>query len=218
MKDKLQNLYDIFKFSPHGRWIVDFGDYLTLTKVISDNNIKNVLELGTGIGASTAVMALAGANVTTVEQYDKCVTIAKELIPKDLQERIKFYREDLEVFQPIPFQYFQRFKKLPVGDYDLIVIDGSGPFVDANGFLVDMPGGDFIELIGSTKKGTLFYIDGRKQMVKLMFRFFSKYFDVLENTQNVTLLRRTDYVGKHEDGAIGISDVLHSSFKEQGYL
>ena len=218
MTDQLQKLYLIFKNSPHGKWIVGFDDYLTLTKLISDHAIKNVLELGTGIGASTAVMALAGAKVTTVEQFEKFVTIAKMLIPKDLQAKIEFYSEDVEVISSIPYQCLERFKKLPKGDWDLLVVDGPGPFEDKNGFLVDLPGGDFVDLLGCTKKGTLFYIDGRKQMVKLIHRFFSKYFDVLENTQNVTLLRRTDYKSNYEDGAIGISDRYHSAYKEQNYL
>ena len=221
MNSELKELYDIFQRSPHGRWIVDFGDYEKLHDLIQSRKPKQILEIGTGIGAATALLAkYSDAQIDTVEQFEKCITIAKDLIPLELQSRINFYQSPCEVFQMegIPFVFLQRHLTLPVGDYDLVVIDGPGPYKDETGYLVDLPGGDFISFIYTTKPGTIFYVDGRKAMVSLMDRFFSRYLALVDNQAKHALFMRTSAEVPEDRDKLELIDKREDWLRKRGYF
>lgn len=68
-----------------------------LTQYIKENNIKNILEIGSAIGYSAIKMALVSDDikVTTIERDEDRYNIAKENIQKfNLQDRIKIILED----------------------------------------------------------------------------------------------------------------------------
>ena len=86
-----------------------------LTKYIKDNNIKNILEVGSAIGYSSIKMALVDSNIkiTTLERDKKMYDIACENIEKfNLDNQIHIINEDaLDV---------------ELNDiYDLIFLDGA---------------------------------------------------------------------------------------------
>ncbi len=199
--DELRKLYSVFRNSPHGTWICGFDDYQKLHQLLAELKPGRILELGTGIGAMTAIMAAAApeARVDTVEQFEKCIRIAKQLVPAQLQERITFHYAVPGVFrvEAIKHQTFQRYEKLPEGDFDLVVIDGPGPYLDGDEYLIDFPGGDFMQAIRQTKPGAHFYIDGRKHMAGLMMRFFSRYLEVVSDNAKSTVLRRINHPGQY---------------------
>ena len=82
---------------------------------IKENNIKNILEIGTAIGYSAIKMALVDDNIkiTTIERDEERYNIAKENIQKfNLQDRIKVIKNDA-------------IEAKVDGQYDLIFIDAS---------------------------------------------------------------------------------------------
>lgn len=220
---EIKKLYSIFQESKHGEWMVDFGDYEKLSEFIITHSIKNVLELGGGVGASTAIIAESvgeDGHVDSVEVYAKCIRIAIRLIPKYLQDRITFIEEGVSVSKipGILDSSFLAYNNLPKGQYDMVVIDGPGPMYLNDGsteYLFKLPGGDFFNLISRTAPGTFFYIDGRKEMASIMLRFFSKYFKIVEATKEYTILMRTAEV---ENNEIQMVDVLFADLHRRGYF
>ena len=223
---ELKKLYSIFQESKHGEWIVDFGDYETLGTYIRANKNKRVLELGGGVGCLTALISNsmeADGHVHSVEAFPKCTALAKRLIPEELQHKITFHTQPVAVcsIRGIHDRNFLTYKELPEDDYDLVVIDGPGPAYmqqgedKAVGYLFDLPGGDFFHLIDKTKEGTVFYIDGRREMVRVMLRFFSSYFKVIQSTDGVTILMR---IGEPKDGMIEMRDTLFDDLASRGYF
>ena len=93
-KPKLKDIYNIFASHPEGQWIMEATNAQILYRFVKENKIKKVLDLGTGIGASAAVIALAlkdkgetDFKIDSVEQTKKCVDIAEKLIPEDLKKQ-----------------------------------------------------------------------------------------------------------------------------------
>ena len=85
----LKTLYSQFSAHPEGMWIMQPYNAEQLYKFIMEHDVKKVLDLGTGIGLSAATMALAfqakkveDYQIDTIEQFEKCIRIAKEIIPK----------------------------------------------------------------------------------------------------------------------------------------
>ena len=86
-----------------------------LCNYIKENNIKNILEIGTAIGYSAIKMALTNESikVTTIEKDEERYNLALENINKfNLQERIKVIFGDALLTNI-------------TGSYDLIFIDAS---------------------------------------------------------------------------------------------
>ncbi|MCH7535826.1 MAG: hypothetical protein IH948_08820, partial [Bacteroidetes bacterium] len=81
-----------FHNTSHSAWIIKVGNAVKLFKKIQELNPKHILELGTGIGCSTSIMASAcpEASIYTVESNQKCLDVAKKMIPITFQERIYF--------------------------------------------------------------------------------------------------------------------------------
>lgn len=195
---ELAELYKIFQKSPEGRWILGQKEILRLFKLIKQCRPKNMLELGLGIGASAAAMALASdgdSKVTSMEQYEKCVRIAQELIPQNLQKKIKMVYSPIYAFKNdavSPYLYFSGYQNLPVSDgpFDFVLVDGPGAW-EEGGKLVKLPNGDLINLLPHLTPGCKILIDGRKSAVEIYQRFLSKYLNTIEETKNYTILERT---------------------------
>jgi len=197
----IDNLGLLFQSSEHGQWIMKAGNIVKLHEKLKEFNPKHILELGTGIGCSTAVLAFScpEASIYTVEQKQKCIDIAKKLIPKGLQERIYFRKADpqaVTVPHVNPFITWSMFNDFDWHDYDFILVDGSGPFkarVDGRwDTLADLPNGDVINLLPKMAEGTIVYVDGRKPTTRLYNRHLGNYLELLEEDVTYTIYRRTD--------------------------
>ena len=71
-------------------WIISLDDCVKLDKIIKKYKIKNILELGTGIGSSTLSMAYSlppDGHIDTVEQFEKCIERAKQIIPPEYKKK-----------------------------------------------------------------------------------------------------------------------------------
>lgn len=188
----IKEIRDLFRKTGEAKWAMGFDDCINLSRIIKENKTERVLELGGGIGVSTACIAYSlpeNGHVDTLEQFEKCINIAKRVIPETLKKKITFHYTESVVFEPFKYIHLQKYRFIPEDDWDLVVIDGPAPYLEGD-YIVALHGGDFVELIKKTKPGTLFFIDGRKTMVKLINRFCSKYLEVLESKGH-TLLRRT---------------------------
>ena len=196
-----------YKNSPEGRWITKINSVVKLYKFLKRVQPKHILELGTGIGCSTEIMAFTcpNASIYTVEQNPKCIKIAKKLIPERFQERIYFKESQVAVLKPIyevnPFMYWAGYHtSYDWRNYDFIYVDGPGPFVakrvkqETKEFweaLVDLPGGDIILLLHKMKEGTLIYVESRQLMVHYYERYLKHYLETVEAKREYTVFRRT---------------------------
>lgn len=133
----LKSIYNLYAQHPEGSWVTHPENARELHRFVKEHDVKNILELGTGIGLSTAVMAYAlhekgeGGMIHTVEQTEKCYKLAQELLPEELKPYVTFHKSDVKIWQTdyIPYQYFSIFETLPDVDFDFVLVDGSGPFV-----------------------------------------------------------------------------------------
>jgi|SRR3990167_348776 len=132
----LKNLYQLFLSHPENAYLMKYHNVLLLYKFIRNHPIKRVLDLGTGLGLSAAVCALAfkdkgeaDYHIDSVEQFDKCIKLANELIPQELKEHITIHKSEVKVWQhpKIPYQFFSNYAALPEQPkegWDLIIQDG----------------------------------------------------------------------------------------------
>jgi len=182
----LQALYEFFAQHPEGRWIITPQNARYLYHYVKEHPVKRILDLGTGIGAAAAIMALALQNkgetdyeIHTVEQFEKCYKLAQKLIPEELKEHISFHLAKPMIWQTdlIPYQYFSRFEQLPERNWDLILIDGPGPFMEEKHYL-ELPNGDIMKMLleGKLKQGQLIAWDKRIIAIKTLERYFSDNF------------------------------------------
>ncbi len=139
----LKVLYQLFANHPEGAWIMRPDNAQKLYEFIKESKIEKVLSLGTGIGLSDAVISLAWkdkgvkGHIDSIEQYDKCIKIAQELIPAELKDCIQIHKSEPEVWSTpeMPYQFFSVYKTLPEppeGGWELIVNDGPSPFLINN--------------------------------------------------------------------------------------
>lgn len=201
----LKSLYNSFKENREGSWIMDFKNCVALYKFIQEHDIKRVLDLGTGIGASAAFCALAlnekGVDYTidSVEQFDKCVDLAKKFIPEELKKNLTIHKANAVVWTMpyAPTVNFSTYETLPEGDYDLIINDGPSFWRDGN-YLVDLPNGTITKMLleGKIKPNTFVVWDGRISMLQLLERYFSSNFEIYRaarpNQDDMNILRRLD--------------------------
>src|SRR3990167_7340608 len=99
----LKNLYTLFAKHNESKWIMQPYNAQLLYQFVKEHSIKNVLDLGCGIGCSASVIALAlkdkgeGGHIDSVEQFDKCIKIANELIPQELKEYITIHKSEVKI-------------------------------------------------------------------------------------------------------------------------
>jgi|SRR3989344_412139 len=209
-------LYDSFRKIRGGKWVIGYDDWKRLERIVTQYRPKHILDLGTGIGGSVTCItkvARGGAIIHTVEQSEKCIRIAKELIPKEFQNQITFHHSDIEIieFSKIPFRHFIQYKNLPRGDWDLIVIDG--PWLKfENEKLIDLPASDILSLFSELKTGCLIYLDNRRELRVLMERHFYSYLDMLEKDDRFIFWKRNSKPFSDLD------DALFEKIKAYGYF
>src|SRR3990167_9445716 len=199
----LDNLGLLFQSSEHGNWMMKAGQIVRLSETVKKYNPKHILELGTGIGCSTAVLAFSSeASIYTVEQNQKCIDIAKKLIPQTLQERISFRKADpqaVTVPHVNPFITWSMFNDFDWHGYDFILVDAPSPWItklNINGkyweTMADLPNGDVINLLPKMSPGTIVYVDGRKPTTRLFTRHLGNYLEKIEEDTHYAIYKRTD--------------------------
>lgn len=194
----LHALYDTFEISPEGSRIIEWRDAQKLSQLIRKYRPKHALEFGTGIGTASAVIAdalPADGTLTTIEQTEKYIRIARALMPQELQKKITMVFSEPRAFAiPTlsPYLYFSGYKTIPIerGPFDFVFVDGPDPWYE-NGKLVALPNGDLITLIPHLAHGCIVYIDGRKTAVEMYRRFCVDYFSLISETKWYTVLKRT---------------------------
>jgi hypothetical protein len=140
------------------------------------------------------------ARIYTVEQNQKCIDIAKKLIPATLQERIYFRKADpviVTVPQVNPLVHFSMFNDFDWHNYDFIFVDGPSPVktkVNVGGkyweTLADLPNGDIINLLPKMAEGTIIYVDGRKHSTQLYNRHLGAYLERIEGDKTYEIYKR----------------------------
>lgn len=223
MDIKLPALYRFFVNHPEGAWVMRPDNVQALYQFVKQNPIKRVLDLGTGIGCSTAIIALALENkgekdyvIDSYEQTDKCIALAKKLIPQELQKNINFIKADVKVWknEAMPYQYFSVFNPTPTGEYDFILNDGPAPFMEGDKF-VDLPNGTIIQMLinGQLKPGTQIAWDGRVSALKLVERYYGGNFYLVKpsNQNEFNVIER-------KDNEATFADDLELMMKETTYF
>ena len=195
------------------------------------------MELGTGIGCSTEIMAFTcpNASIYTVEQNEKCIELAKQLISEKSKERIYFKYSIAGVMYPCfevnPFINFLAYSTpYDWRNYDFILIDGPGPLMAKRKdnktnkiwkCLAELPGGDLIFLLSKMQEGTMVYIDKRQVMVNLYRRHLSAYLDLVEKNKDeiiYTLFRRNDKQLNDDLSNFENSDLAYRELRFGGYF
>lgn len=204
MTPSLINLYKRFASSPQGRWIMVWNNVQKLYQFCKDNDIKRVLDLGTGIGSSASIVALAlqekgvDYHIDSIEQSEKCIKLASDLIPAELKEHITIHKTNAIFWDTpvIPYQHFGIYDELPDEYYDLIIHDGPSPIL-VDGRYVDIPNGTIIKLLldDKIKAGTFIAWDGRITALQALERYFSDNFFLAKPAvrgNNLNILQRKD--------------------------
>lgn len=198
-------LYNLFKSHPEGSWIMESPNAIALYKFCKEHDITRVLDLGTGIGASAAFIALAlnekgvDYRIDSLEQFDKCVDLAKKLIPEELQKNLTIHKSNAIVwYDPkTPTVPYSVFETIPDGDYDLIINDGPS-FWSSNDYLVDLPNGTVTKMMleGKIKPNTFIVWDGRISMLSTLEKYYSDNFELYrparQNQDDMNILRVLD--------------------------
>lgn len=211
----IENLWTNFANTEQGSWIMKIQEVIRLHEKIKTFSPKQILELGTGIGCSTAIMAFTcpDARIYTVEQNQKCIDIAKKLIPATLQERIYFRQANVQIVtvpQVNPFIHWSMYNDFDWIDYDFILVDGPGPLLTKVKLgdkywetLAELPNGDLINILPRLKPGAIVYVDRRKMATILYNRHLCTFYDndkevwegyleKLEDEPRFAIYRRTD--------------------------
>lgn len=222
----LENLWLRFSTHPKGSWIMKIEMVTKLVELIEKYKPVQILELGTGIGTATACIAsiLDNARITTVEQDIKVMETAKELIPHDFKNKITFEHRPATVMKPIndidPFRFWSVFIELPWAKWDLIIIDGPGPFM-LKDTLVDLPNGDIIWMLPKIAPGTKILIQGRREARNLYKRYLAWYLDVVEEdgyVDDYCLFERTNLSLNDDLSDFRNSDMIRGKLMESRYF
>lgn len=219
----LRVLYNYYAKHPESKWIMQSDNVPQLYSFIKKNNFKKILDLGTGIGCTTAIIALSleekgvkDYEIHTVEQYDKCRKIAEEIMPKVLKKNVIFHTSDIVVWntENIPYHNFLTYKELPEGDFDLILVDGPGDFIE-NEKCINLLSGDIlkIHIEDKIKPGTTIAWDGRIQSIQTVEAFYSDNFYLIPTSFNGHF-----NVIERKEGAVCFRDSRYEGMKKMGYF
>lgn len=219
----IKKLWQIFAGHPEGKWVVSLNDAFNLARFVIESAPKRILDLGTGIGLSSAVLKKTApeAEVVTIEQFPKCIQIARDLMQSSGINGVDFRHSNIEKFEVpgISNHTLIGYKELPEGKWDMVVIDGPGPEKLPDGTIFDsatMACGDIFRLVGSINPGGLVYVDGRDVTVHLIRRFLGKYFrpSFGGGASGFTVFERTEQVYDPS----GVEDGLLEGLKIDKYL
>lgn len=230
----IETIWLKYKDSPEGAWVPGIGRVIKLYEKVKELQPKHILELGTGIGCTSEVMAFACPNTSiyTVEQNQKCIDIAKTLIPDSLKERIYFKFSEVAVLKPIyevnPFIHFSAYSTpYDWRNYDFIYVDGPGPFMAKRTnpddkqvweCLNDLPGGDIINLLFRLNEGTIIYFNKRVNTVRLYQRHLSHYLETVEANNDWAIFRRNNRPLKPDYSDFMNSDLYLKILKDNNYF
>ncbi len=183
---------------------------------------RRILELGTGIGTATAVLALASpdADIISFEQEEKCVAIARKIIPHHLQSRVTVLYSPLFVFSlPAisPYLFFSGYRDISLTEdfFDFVVIDGPASWME-KGKLITLMNGDIIPILPLLLPGALVYIDHRKDVSSFCKRFLSLYLSLLAESEEYSVFMRSREPLARLD-SIKIIDKKLQKKKSRGY-
>lgn len=215
----LEAVYKNYATHQQGSWIMRPDNARALFYFIKDNDIKSVLDLGGGIGCSAAVCAYAlkekGVDYTvdSLEQFEKCVLIAKEILPNELKVDFQHVPAVVWSHPDVPYMNLLNFEKIPDKQYDLIITDGPGPaLIDDK--LVELDNGDVLKLLfeNKIKQKSFIVFDGRKQSVDLLERFYAdNFFHIPSNVNRFKILQR-------KENDVSFIDARREFFEQTGYF
>ena len=185
-------------------------------------DIKRILDLGTGIGAAAAVTALAledkgvkDYEIHTIENTDWVRETAEKLIPEDLRKNITFHKSESIIWfdKNTKYQPYSTYKDIPEGEWDLIIHDGPGPFLEDDQYL-DFPNGTITRMLheGGLKPGTLIAWDKRRAALELLERYYGSNFKIKEIGHQVGFV-----LLKYGGGAI-FEDMIRRDEERNGYF
>lgn len=198
---ELRRIFATFKQMPEARWTIAEDDIVRLYRLVRRLRPDHILEFGTGIGLSTAVMALAvrengSGRMTTLEQAPACLETARALIDPGLQERIEFI-----LARPKAYQLPRVSRRLwwcgydwdpdPAARFDFVFLDGPAGWLEGSE-LVSLDQGELFRLLPHLAPGALVYVDGRRSTVKQVERYLSFYLRLVERGSEHTIFARTD--------------------------
>jgi predicted O-methyltransferase YrrM len=103
-------------------------DVEALTKILSQHRPNLSLELGTGTGKSTEILARYSNRVISLEQNPAFIELARRKILPELQEKIEFRLSEVAVYPVTKYLHGLGYKELPLQNFDFVLIDGPGEY------------------------------------------------------------------------------------------
>lgn len=227
----IENLWLHFSRNNEGFWVIGIKEAIQLHSKLKKLQPKHILELGTGIGCSAAIMAFTcpDAHIYTVESNQVCIDLAEKFVPKSLRERITFKKSESRISSPIyeinPFVYWSIYNEYAWIDYDFIFIDGPGPFIAKvphkdreMSVLAELPGGDVIFLLHNMRGGTIVYVDQRIYQTLLYQRHLSEYLKIVEVGDRYTMFQRTNKALAEDFSDFVNNDKTYNALRIGGYF
>ena len=205
------------QIGPQSTWTIDGNDAQNIARYCIETKPKKILDLGTGIGTSAAIAKYAApeATVTSIEQFNRVAFLAKQNVAKvGLDVEILHREPETFTLEEMPGHTFSGFQNLPEGPWDMVIIDGPGPFKNKEGVLVEYPNGDIFRIMNNINKGATIYVDGRKDAVKLIKRYLSGFLRLQHETPSATVFVRNEV--PYEQGKV--VDSLLKALIEQNYF
>lgn len=221
----LKSLYNLFATHPEGQWIMVPDNAQSLYQFIKEHPIRNILDLGTGIGLSASVMALAlldkgeeRFHIDSVEQSEKCVKIANDLIPPELKEYITIHHRKVAVWETehIPYQYFSVYESLPDKEFDFWLNDGPAPFVEKDQY-IELPNATVTKALleDKIKPGTMIAWDGRIVALQTLERYFGDNFYLARPAKggqdDLNVIER-------KDNPVKFNDIRYEAMEKTSYF
>lgn len=179
---RLMRLHRIFAASPHGAHIVSWKDARKIYRIVQSCHAARALDLGTGIGASSAFISAAllpEGKVWSVEQEHSFAEEAKRLIPPNLLKKTHISVSPVYSFTT-PYALGHTvvgYRTLPLdgAPFDFVLIDGPGAF-DENGVRVRFPSGDLFNLLPYLAPRCIIFIDCRSRSAALYEQTLGRFF------------------------------------------
>jgi SAM-dependent methyltransferase len=195
---ELYRIHQKFKSSPEGQWIIGEDDAVNLYRLLLHAKPQRILELGTGIGAGTAVMAealkrLGQGHIVSIEQSSHCVAVARDLLGP-LGSRVSLIQAPPIIFkieQVSRWTYFCGYDWLPQPEerFDFVCLDGPGAWLES-GELMTFENGMLFRLLPFLADDCLVYVDGRLPTVKRIQRHLGAHFITRTAERGYTILQK----------------------------
>lgn len=188
----LSSLEKLYRSRKESEYCITADDAAFLFATVLARRPRYVVECGTGIGYSTAVIASAlskiGNGIVVSLEHDMvCFELAKRLMPDQLLPHVDFVWAGL--LAPViggirAIQYNWR----PNADIDMLFVDG--PPSDGGHSIA----GDLFTLLPRLAKNATVIVDGRPDTVTAYRQVFGGLFDFSEPLPATTVM---EYKGEH---------------------